>query len=87
VTPDRHAERVTQATNALAARLRGHIENPDVFAAEFIAALQQQGWKPWAPVTALPTPGRPAEPPKALLSEVRQQLREAARQSDPQDVA
>ena len=83
-SPERYVVKVSEAEQALTFRLQSWgVKDAEDKAAEFIAVLIRHGWKPWAPVTALPRPPRTATaPPHELLEGVRTQLR-AARPSLP----
>jgi hypothetical protein len=85
-SPERLAVAVEEAVRALETRAKlARVTNPDEFAREFIDALRRQGWRPFAPVTALPGDhARPAAPPSELLSETRALIR-AARPQESTD--
>lgn len=84
-TSERLAVAYEDAVKALTARAQAAgVADPESFAREFVTALHGNGWRPYAPVTALPrATGRPAEPPHEQLAEVRALLR-ASRPSQPE---
>lgn len=83
-TAERLATAYEEAVRALTARATtAGVTDPEGFAREFIAALHGQGWRAYAPVTALPPRTAPAaEPPHEQLAEVRAMLR-ASRPTNP----
>lgn len=87
-TPERLAVAHEEAVRALTVRAQlAGVTDPDHFAREFIDALHGQGWRPFAPVTALPSrPANPVPPPTALLDQTRAVLR-AARPAEPEEPA
>jgi len=84
-TSERLATAYEEAVRALATRAaKAGVTDAESFAREFIAALHGQGWRAYAPVTALPPrPAVGAEPPHEQLAEVRALLR-ASRPSQPE---
>ena len=85
-TPERYVEKVAEAERALTYRLADWgVKDAEDKARAFVADLLRQGWRAWAPVTALPRDvTRPAPPPVELLSETRALLR-AARPTEPEE--
>jgi hypothetical protein len=81
MTPDPHRLAVAheEAVRALEARAKlAGVTDPDHFAREFIDALRHQGWRPLAPVTALPPrPNVVHLPDPAEIAVLRARLREA----------
>lgn len=78
-TPDRHVAKVGEAESALTFRLQDWgVKDAEDKAKSFIGDLLRQGWRPWAPVVALPRrPDTVALPPSDLLAQTRAQLRAA----------
>lgn len=81
--PHRLAAAIEEAKSALAARARtAGVADPEGFAHEFVMALRHQGWRPFAPSTALPPVGRWVPAPHELIEQTRAHLR-ANRPTDP----
>lgn len=75
-TTERLAQAHLEAVLALADRARrAGVPDPDEFAKEFLDALHRQGWRAYAPVTALPAPPRhPVPPPTDELAALRERM-------------
>lgn len=87
-TPDRHVAKVGEAESALTFRLQDWgVVGADEKAKAFIGALLREGWRPWAPVVALPKrPDTVALPPTDLIAETRAVLHAAAtRHTEPEE--
>lgn len=86
-SPDRHVVKVGEAESALAFRLQDWgVTGAEEKARAFIGSLLRQGWRPWAPVVALPRrAGDVALPPHELLEQTRAQLRAARPHTDTEE--
>lgn len=72
--PHRLAVAFEEAVKALQTRAKlAGVTDPETFAREFVEAMRHQGWRPFAPVTALPPKPPFGTPPTPTFLAARAQ--------------